>query len=126
LAGRDIFRSRSVTVSLVSATRSLRLTDLGAFVIFFGMGSLMVGLAITGRGTYEPQSLVRFNHWGSDRFAMLTQRLSFLPEWALGAGLLVLIVVLAALAWPRGRSMQADEGRARGAEPQHGAPYASS
>jgi cytochrome c-type biogenesis protein len=103
LARRDIFRRRTITVPLGRFAFSCRLTDLGAFVIFFSMGCLMVGLALTGRGTYTPQFLVQFNHWGSDKFAALTDRLGFVPEWAMGVGLLLLIGAMAALAWPRSR-----------------------
>jgi cytochrome c biogenesis protein CcdA len=109
LARRDIFRSRTLTVPLGRTAFSCRLTDLGAFVIFFAMGCLMVGLALTGRGTYTPQFLVRFNHWGSDKFAALTERLSFVPEWAMGVLLLVLMCAMAALAWPRGHHGEPDE-----------------
>jgi hypothetical protein len=118
LAQRDIFRSRSISVPLGESSFTLRLTDIGAFLIFFAMGSLMVGLALTGRGTYTPEFLVRFNHWGSDRFAVLTQQLRFLPEWTIGAGLLLLIVGLAALAWPRGHAVPAGRGRSEKPEPQ--------
>jgi cytochrome c biogenesis protein CcdA len=118
LAERDIFRSRRVSVPLGDSSFSVRLTDLGAFVIFFAMGSLMVGLALTGRGTYTPQFLVRLNHWGSDRFAVLTQKLSIVPEWAVGAGLLLVIVGLATLAWPRGRTAHAGGDAAGGTQPQ--------
>lgn len=115
LARRDVFRSRTITVPLGRTAFSCRLTDLGAFVIFFAMGCLMVGLALTGRGTYTPQFLVRFNHWGSDKFAGLTERLSFVPEWAMGVLLLVLICSLAALAWPRGHHDEPVDAQGHGA-----------
>jgi cytochrome c-type biogenesis protein len=102
LGQRDIFRSRAVGVPIRGRIVSLRLTDIGAFIVFFAMGSLMVGLAITGRGTYTPQFLIGLNLWGSAQFAMLSERLSAVPEWLMGTALIIVICAMAALAWPRG------------------------
>jgi cytochrome c biogenesis protein CcdA len=106
LGQRDLFRSRSVQLVLAGRTARMRLTDLGASVIFFAMGSLMVGLALTGRATYTPGFLISLNHWGSAQFARLASGLQGVPELVVGVGLLLLIGGLAALAWPRGHCQQ--------------------
>jgi cytochrome c biogenesis protein CcdA len=101
LGRRDLFRGRSVTLPLGRGGRRCRLTDLGAALIFGALGGLTVGLALTGRATYTPGFLIGLNHWGSAQFAALAERLRELPELVVGAGLLLLIAGLAALAWPR-------------------------
>jgi cytochrome c biogenesis protein CcdA len=101
LAGRGVFKGRTASLRFGGYEIRRRLPDLGAAVLFLGMGSLMIGLAVTGRGTYTPDFLRRLTVWGSARLADLAQSLSGIPEWVIGAGLIALIAGMLALAWPR-------------------------
>lgn len=102
LASRGVFKGRTASFRFGEHTIRRRLPDLGAAVLFLGMGSLMIGLAITGRGTYTPDFLRHLTVWGSARLAELAQSLSGVPEWVIGAGLFALVSGMIALAWPRG------------------------
>jgi cytochrome c biogenesis protein CcdA len=115
LGQRDLFRGRTVALRLGGISRHYKLTDLGASLIFFAMGGLMVGLALTGRSTYTPGFLISLNHWGSAQFAGLVERLHGVPEVVVGMGLLLLIAALAALAWPHAPTRQ-PEPRSAGLE----------
>jgi cytochrome c-type biogenesis protein len=106
LGDRGTFRSRTVSVTLAGHPLRWRVTDLGAGVLFVGMGGLMVGLALTGRSTYTPEFLLGLNRWGSDRLAALAHAARGIPEGWFGVALVVLLLALVALAWPRGRSVR--------------------
>lgn len=101
LASRGVFKGRTASFRIGSHVLKRRLPDLGAAVLFLSMGSLMIGLAVTGRGTYTPDFLRRLTVWGSARLAELAQSMSGVPEWLIGASLVALIAGMVALAWPR-------------------------
>jgi cytochrome c-type biogenesis protein len=101
LANRSVFKGRVLSFHVAGRTISRRIPDLGAAVLFLGMGSLMIGLAITGRGTYSPAFLRALSQWGSQRLAQLAHQLGGVPEWAFGLALAAVIAGLVALAWPR-------------------------
>lgn len=101
LAGRGVFKGRTASLHIGGLVLRRRLPDLGAAVLFLSMGGLMIGLAVTGRGTYTPDFLRRLTVWGSARLAELAQSLSGVPEWVIGLGLIALVAGLIALAWPR-------------------------
>ena len=103
LGDRALFRGHTVAVALGGRTWRWRLTDLGAGVLFLGMGSLMVGLALTGQSTYTPGVLLAVSRWGSDRLAALAQAAHGIPDGAVGLALLGLLLAVIALAWPRRR-----------------------
>ncbi len=101
LAERDIFRACGVSVPLGDLSLCVPLTDPGAFAIFGCLGGLMVGPALTGAARIRRSSWFSFSYWGSDRFAVLAQHLSFVPEWAISLGLLAVIAGLAVLTRPQ-------------------------
>ncbi len=103
LGDRALFRGRTVAVALGGRTWRWRLTDLGAGVLFLGMGGLMVGLALTGQSTYTSGVLLAVSRWGSDRLAALAQAAHGIPDGAVGLALLGLLLAVIALAWPRRR-----------------------
>jgi cytochrome c biogenesis protein CcdA len=119
LASRGIFKGRTASLRFGSHTIRRRLLDLGAAVLFLAMGSLMIGLAVTGRGTYTPDFLRRLTVWGSARLAELAQSLSGVPEWVIGLGLTALVAGMVALAWPRRDRENADETTVPQSEPSH-------
>ena len=100
---RRSFRLPPLTVSVGSRRLRLRATDLGAGVLFGAMGSLMIGLALTGRSTYTPDFLLAFNRWGSDRLALVADRLAGVPEGVFALLLAGLLGLVGWRAWPRGR-----------------------
>jgi hypothetical protein len=78
-----------------------KIPDLGAAVLFLSMGALMVGLAVTGRGTYSPEFLRKFSQWGSEHLAAWAQSLSVVPDWVFSLGLVAVVAGLVVLARPR-------------------------
>jgi cytochrome c-type biogenesis protein len=109
LASRGVFKGRTVALHIGGRMMRRRLPDLGAAVLFLAMGSLMIGLAVTGRGTYTPDFLRRLTIWGSARLAELAQVLTGVPEWVIAVGLIALISGMAALAWPRDQDWHIDQ-----------------
>ena len=103
LAYRGRLRTRGVRMRIGGRTIHRRPTDLGAGVLFLGMGGLMVGLALTGQATYTPAFLLTFSRWGSDRMAALAYAARGIPEGWFVVGLVVVLAALFAVAWPRGR-----------------------
>ena len=103
LGDRALFRGRMVAVALGGRLWRWRATDLGAGVLFLGMGGLMVGLALTGQSTYTPGFLLAVSRWGSDRLAALARAAHGIPEWAVGLALVGLLLAVIALSWPRRR-----------------------
>ncbi len=103
LGDRALFRERTVAVALGGHRWRWRATDLGAGVLFLGMGSLMVGLALTGQSTYTPGFLLAVSRWGSDRLAALARAAHGIPDGAVGLVLLGLLLAVIALACPRRR-----------------------
>jgi cytochrome c-type biogenesis protein len=110
LAGRGIFKGRTAAVHLGKHVLRRRIPDLGAAVLFLGMGSLMIGLAVTGRGTYTPDFLRKLTQWGSAKLGDLAQALGGVPDWALGTGLVLLVAGLIFAAWPRGHAGETEAG----------------
>ncbi len=113
LASRSVFKGRVASLHLGGHMVRRRLPDLGAAVLFLGMGSLMIGLAVTGRGTYTPDFLRRLTVWGSAHLADLAQSLSGVPELLIGLGLIGVVAGMVFLAWPRGNKEEDIEATAR-------------
>jgi cytochrome c-type biogenesis protein len=116
LAGRGVFKGRMVSVRLAGTTYRRRIPDLGAALLFLGMGGLMIGLAITGRGTYSPAFLRALSLWGDEHLAQLAQSISVLPQWVFGIALIAVIGGLVALAWPRDGAGSEDQTGPRDAD----------
>lgn len=111
LSERDIFRGRTVPIQLGHVRTHRRIPDLGASILFLGMGSLMVGLAVTNRGTYTPDFLRDFSRWGNDQFGALAMRLAGVPDLVWGmtlAGLIASLVAVSIWAGRRGSARTAD------------------
>ena len=115
LGERNVFRGRTVALTIGGHALRWRATDLGAGVLFLAMGGLMVGLAVTGRSTYTPGFLLAFSRWGSDRMAALARAARGIPEVWFGVALVALLVALVAVAWSGRAATPAQSGRDEGA-----------
>ena len=69
LGDRRFFRGRTAEIRLGGRVVRRKLPDLGAGILFGIMGSFMIGLAVTGKGTYSPAFLRALSQWGSEHLA---------------------------------------------------------
>ena len=104
-----LFRPRSVTWHIGSMERTVGWTDLASALVLGVMGaaSVWVGLAgnsMPGPSGWQATSTVILQHLGKT----VTDALSWIPNWVAAAGLLLVVVLLARVAWRQAWSEAGD------------------
>ncbi len=104
-----LFRPRSVTWRIGPLLRSIGGTDVASALLLGVMGaaSVWVGLAgnsMPGSRGWQATSTVVLQHLGKT----ITTALSWIPNWAAGGGLVLVVALLARVAWKQVRRAEAD------------------
>ena len=104
-----LFRPRSVTWRIGPLRRTIGGTDVASALLLGVMGaaSAWVGLAgnsMPGPGGWQATSTVFLQHLGRT----ITIALSWIPNWAAAGGLVLVVALLARVAWKQRRREEAD------------------
>lgn len=99
-----LFRPRSVTWRIGSLQRTIGGTDLASALLLgvMGVASVWVGLAgnaMPGPSGWQATSIVALQHIGKS----ITSTLSWIPNWATATALLLIVALLARVAWKQAR-----------------------
>jgi len=106
-----LFRPRSVTWCIGPLRRTIGGTDVASPLLLGVMGaaSVWVGLAgnsMPGSSGWQATSIVALQHLGKT----VTDAMSWIPNWAAATGLLLVVALLARVAWRQVRRVEADLG----------------
>jgi cytochrome c biogenesis protein CcdA len=106
-----LFRPRSVTWRIGPLRRTIGGTDAASALLLGVMGaaSVWVGLAgnsMPGSSGWQATSIVALQHLGKT----VTDAMSWIPNWAAATGLLLVVALLASVAWRQVRRVEADLG----------------
>jgi cytochrome c biogenesis protein CcdA len=104
-----LFRPRRLTWHIGPLRRSIGGTDVASALLLgvMGVASVWVGLAgnsMPGSSGWQATSIVALQHLGKT----VTAALSWIPNWAAASGLLLVVALLARVAWEQVRHGEAD------------------